>query len=62
MFDINAVEKEAREEIAREQGEKAKLAFKKKLRDLAAAKSIVANIEREINDLKQSIEDGSFVS
>jgi len=30
MFDINAVEKEAREEIAREQGEKAKLAFKKK--------------------------------
>ena len=62
MFDINAVEKEARAEIAKEKGEKAKVALIKKLRELDVAERIAANIKREIEDLKQSIADGSFVN
>lgn len=62
MIDINTVEQEARAIIAKESGEKAKNALVKKLRELAAAQSIVKNVEREIADLKQSIADGSFVS
>lgn len=60
MIDIKAVKEEARKEIAEEQGKKAKDALKKKLRDLEAAKNIVRNIEREINDIEASIADGSF--
>lgn len=62
MIDINTVEQEARAIIAKESGEKAKNALVKKLRELAAAQSIVKNVEREIADPKQSIADGSFVS
>ena len=62
MFDINAVEKEARAEIAKEKAEKAKIALIKKLREQDVAERIVANIKREIEDLKQSIADGSFVN
>jgi len=61
MFDINKVEADAKAEIAKEKGEKAKTALSKKLRELDAAKSVTANIEREIADLKASIADGSFV-
>jgi len=61
MFDINAVEKEAREAISKEQAEKAKAALVKKLRELDAASRIVSNIKREIEDLKASIADGSFI-
>lgn len=60
MIDIKAVKEEARKEIAEEQGKKAKDALKRKLRDLEAAKNIVRNIEREINDIEASIADGSF--
>lgn len=60
MFDIKKVEDEAKAEIAKEQAEKAKTALVKKLRDLENAKRIVANIQREIDDLKASIADGSF--
>lgn len=62
MFDIKAVKEEARKEIAEERGKKAKEALKLKLRNLENAKNIVRNIEREIADLEQSIEDGSFTS
>ena len=60
MFDIKKVEDEVKAEIAKEQAEKAKTALVKKLRDLENAKRIVANIQREIDDLKASIADGSF--
>jgi len=62
MFDINQVEKDAKAEIAKEQAEKAKTALVKKLRERDTAQRIVANIDREIEDLKQSIADGSFTS
>jgi hypothetical protein len=61
MFDIKKVEADAKAEIAKEKAEKAKAALVKKLRELNAAQAIVANINREIEDLKASIADGSFV-
>ena len=60
MFDIKKVKEEAAKEIADEQGKKAKDALKTKLRALEAARSVVRNIEREIEDLEASIADGSF--
>ena len=60
MFDINAVEAEARKEIADEKGKKAKVALVSALRKLDAAQQVVRNIEAEIADLKASIADGSF--
>lgn len=60
MFDIKKVKEEAAKEIAEEQGKKAKDALKAKLRALEAAKAVVRNIEREIDDLEASIADGSF--
>jgi hypothetical protein len=62
IIDIAAVEAEARKQINEEISKKAKDALVKKLRDLAAAEGIVGNIKREIEDLKQSIADGSFTS
>lgn len=60
MFDIKKVTEEARREIAEEKAKKAKEAIKSKLRSLAAAESVVANIKREIADLEASIAEGSF--
>jgi hypothetical protein len=62
MFDINAVRKEAENEIAAEKAAKAKSALKVKLRALDAAKQVVKNIEAEISDLTASIGDGSFAA
>jgi hypothetical protein len=61
MIDIKKIQQEARAEIAKEQGDKAKVALVKKLRDLASAQNIVRNIEREVADLEASIADGSFI-
>ena len=61
MIDIKKIQADARAEIAKEQGDKAKVALVKKLRDLASAQAIVRNIEREITDLEASIADGSFI-
>lgn len=61
LFDIKAVEDEAKAEIHKEIQGKATKALVKKLRDLESAKQIVRNIEREIDDLKASIAEGSFV-
>lgn len=52
----------ARQEVQEEITKKAVEALKRKLRDQAAAKSVLANIDREIADLEQSIVDGSFVA
>lgn len=56
-----SIAEQARAEVAKEDGEKAKVALKAKLRQLQSAQKIVANIEREIADLEASISDGSFV-
>lgn len=47
MFDIKAVEKEAQAEIAKERGEAAKKKIKDKLRQIAAARQVVTNLEGE---------------
>lgn len=62
LIDITNLEAEAQKEISDEITAKAKDAIKRKLRDLEAARAVVRNIEREIDDLKASIADGSFVS
>lgn len=61
LFDIKAVEAEAMKEITEEKTKKAKAALITKLRALESAKQVVRNIEAEINDLKVSIADGSFL-
>ena len=58
---IEALKKEVLEEISSEDNSKAKAALKQKYKNLKNAKAIVANIEREIADLEQSIADGSFM-
>ena len=55
----SAIEK-AREEVAEEDQKAAVKLLKQKLRELAAAKVVVRNIEREIEDLEQAIEDGNI--
>jgi hypothetical protein len=60
MIDIKAVKEAARKEVAEEEGKKAKEALKSKLKALAAAEQIVRNIKREVDDLEQSIADGTF--
>lgn len=62
LIDITNLEAEAQKEISDELARKAKDAIKRKLRDLEAARAVVRNVEREIDDLKASIADGSFVS
>lgn len=47
MFDIKAVEAEAKAEIAKEQSLKAKDCIKASLRKIASAEAIVANLKRE---------------
>lgn len=58
---IETLKKEVLEELSSEDNGKAKAALKQKYKNLKNAKAIVANIEREIADLEQSIIDGSFV-
>lgn len=60
MIDIKAVMDQAEKEVAEETTKKAVSALKGKLRQLSDAKQIVKNIEREVEDLKASLGDGSF--
>jgi hypothetical protein len=60
MIDIKQVKEQARKEVAEEAGKRAKEALKTKLKQLALAQQVVRNTEREIADLEQQIEDGSF--
>ena len=50
----------AEEELAEEILEKGVRALKAKLRERAGAETILANIEREIIDLKEQIEQGNL--
>lgn len=49
----------AKEEVAKESLEKSVKTLKHKLRELKAAKTVVANIEREIVDLEDAITQGN---
>ena len=62
LFDISSIEQEAMAEINKERNEAAKKALVRLLRQREDAKQIVVNFDRQIEDLKASITDGSFVS
>jgi hypothetical protein len=47
LFDIKTVETEARQELAKERGEKAKGRIKAKLTQIAAAEAILKNLRDE---------------
>ena len=51
---------QARNEVAKENQDKAVALLKKKLRELEAAQTVVANVEREIADLELRIEQGNI--
>ena len=55
MFDINEVEKQARQEVQEEQKSKAIEKMKTAIKKLSAARAVVRNIEREIEELKVTI-------
>lgn len=60
MLDINAIEKEVAEELRDEEMKRAKSALKQNARDIAAAKQVVANLERKKLDLIAAIGDGTL--
>lgn len=60
MLSAKAAIIRARTEIAEESQKKAVELLKGKLRSLEAAKVVVANIEREIEDLELRIETGNI--
>lgn len=51
MFDINKAKAEAEKEFAEERMNDAKSKIKAKLKQLDAAKKVVANLQRELDDL-----------
>jgi hypothetical protein len=58
--DANKAILAARNEIAQENQKKAVELLKGKLRQLSAAQTVVANVEREIADLELKIEQGNI--
>ena len=54
------VRAEAEKEVAEELTKRAKETYKRKLRELKAAERVVANIQRELEDLDVQIEQGKF--
>ena len=59
MLDIKKVQKEAEQEIQAERLNTAKIKIKRKLGEIADAKLIVANLEREYTDLLDEISQGN---
>lgn len=55
MFDIKSVEAEARAELNKEKGEKAKGQIKAKLKQIEAAEAIVRNLREEYQVLLRDI-------
>lgn len=51
MADYKTAKEEAIAEVAEEETQKAKREYKLKLKELAGAKKVVTNIERELEDL-----------
>ena len=56
---LDRVRAQAQNEVAQELTVKLVKQYKAKLRELSAAKTVVANIEREIKDLELAIEHGN---
>ncbi len=54
------IREQAEAEVKKEQAAKALGTMKSKLRDLAAAQSVVKGIEVQIVDLERQIEDGTL--
>lgn len=52
MFDIKKIKDEAVKEVTEERATKAKEQLKNKILQLQAAKQVVSNIERELEDLE----------
>lgn len=59
LIDINALEADAEREVNEERARKAKNQLKEKLQQIARAKVVVENLEREKADLLLSISDGT---
>lgn len=59
MLDVIKVQEEAEKEIREELTKKAKERIKGKFKQIADAKTIVANLEREYQDLLITIGDGN---
>lgn len=55
-----SVLEQAREEVAKEQAEKAKAALKNLLRQRAQAESVLRGIDVQIRDVETQIADGTF--
>lgn len=60
MFDINKVEKEAQEQIAKEREQKARDALIKQMRSVEAAKAVLRAEELKLQDIKAQIAEGSL--
>jgi hypothetical protein len=60
LIDMKSVLKDAQEEVRKEHVARAKEVLKKKLKALADAEQIVANLKRELDDLQVSITEGTF--
>jgi len=58
-IDLEKIEAEARKEVMEERMKGATKLIKKKMAEIADSKQITANLEREYEDLKQSIQDGT---
>jgi hypothetical protein len=51
MFDVKKAIEEARKELADEAYDKAKVRVKAKLREIATAEKVLANLKRELEDI-----------
>jgi hypothetical protein len=60
MLDINAIEAEVAAELRDEEQKRAKQALKQNARDIAAAKQVLANLERKKLDIIAAIGDGTL--
>lgn len=58
MTDISKAKEQALNEVKEEKFDAATAKYKQKLRQLANAKKVVENIEREIEDLDDELENG----
>jgi DNA primase large subunit len=59
MITANEALKKAKEEIREENMKKSIELFKKKLREREAAQTVLANVDRELNELQLKIEQGN---
>lgn len=57
MMDIKKVQEEAKKEYQKERADRAKLRIKAKMKEIADAKQVVKNLEREYEDLLEEISD-----